>query len=424
MRQWFKPTAPPLQSIERIDLLQAHWQRLGNGVGICRISCDNQPITKMEWLFRAGRYQEPKRAVASAAAGMLLDGTPGRSQQEIADYVEYYGATLQADAFADYASLTLYALPRYVKELVPLMTELITEAVYPEAELSLFCRNRKQRLFVELQRVEFLAQRAFQQRLYGEGHPLGYAADEADYDGLSSEDLQAFRARHYGCGPFFVLLSGAVDDAHVQLLEQTVGALPGVGEEEGHGFTAHTQTGPFRIAKDDALQAALRIGKRMVNRLHPDFSKLLVVNTLLGGFFGSRLMQNLREEHGFCYGVHSSLVSFRHDAHLIISTEVGREVATAAVEEIYREIHRLRKEPVEAEELMLVKNYLMGAMLADTDGALNTADVYRGLILYGQSERDFAERIRQLLAVTAEEVQRLAQDYLDPEQMVEVAAGI
>lgn len=354
---------------------------------------------------------------------MLTDGTRRQTQRQIADFIEYYGASLQAEAFGDYAALTLLALPRYVPELVPLMRELITEATFPQRELAIFTHNRKQRLQVELQRVEFLAQRAFQHQLYGEQHPYGYASDAADYDALTPELLQQFRQQCYGCGPFFIIASGAVDPSITTLLEDHLGDLAGAQPQETPAAAADN-AGSFRIPKEGALQAALRVGKRMVNRKHPDYNRLVVVNTILGGYFGSRLMQNLREAHGYCYGVHSSLISFRHDAHLCISTEVGQAVAPAALDEIYKEIQRLRQEPVSDDELQLVKNYLMGALLADTDGALNTADIYRGLILHGQQEADFAARIEAIRQVTAEEVQELAVKHLDPEQMVEVAAGM
>jgi len=148
-----------------------------------------------------------------------------------------------------------------------------------------------------------------------------------------------------------------------------------------------------------------------------------VLNTVLGGYFGSRLMQNLREDKGYCYGVHSGMGSYLNSGIFYITTEVGKEVTDAAVNEIYSEIQRLRAEPVPQEELQIVKNYMLGVMLADADGPFNVSEIIRGLIVFGLNESHFEEMVNATRSVTSSELQQLAQAYLDPESMIEVIAG-
>jgi predicted Zn-dependent peptidase len=177
------------------------------------------------------------------------------------------------------------------------------------------------------------------------------------------------------------------------------------------------------LPKKDTVQSGIRIGKMVVNKLHPDYPSLRVLNTILGGYFGSRLMQNLREDKGYCYGIHSSIASYLHDAHLFVSTEVGAEVTWDAVNEIYTELHRLKAEAVSQEELQLVKNYLLGVYLGDVDGPLNVAEVLRGLIVYGLEEQFFYHLIESIKSVTSEALQQLAIKYFGDADMIEVVVG-
>jgi len=177
------------------------------------------------------------------------------------------------------------------------------------------------------------------------------------------------------------------------------------------------------VEKKDAVQSSIRIGKFIVNKLHPDFPKLRVLNTILGGYFGSRLMQNLREDKGYCYGIHSGIASYLHDANFFMSTEVGKDVTDKAVKEIYNEVNRLRRKPVGEEELQLVKNYLLGDILSDVDGPFNVSEIIRGLIGYCMDESHFHATIGQIRTVTSEELLALAEKYLDPGSMTEAVVG-
>jgi predicted Zn-dependent peptidase len=179
----------------------------------------------------------------------------------------------------------------------------------------------------------------------------------------------------------------------------------------------------FFEEKQDAVQSAIRIGKRFVNKKHPDYNKLKVLNMIYGGYFGSRLMSNLREEKGFCYGIYSVMASFTEDAYLCTATEVGAHTTTEAVKEIYVEMERLRNELVPEDELQTVKNFMMGSLLADVDGAFNVSDVLRGLIVYDLQENFFYKNIEELRSVTSIELRELAHKYYDPETMIEVVVG-
>lgn len=420
-----RTVAPPLRDIERIELPQVEPVQLANGAHVWRISAGTQEVIKLEFLFDAGRWQEPQRAVATTTAKMLMEGTTSKSAQQLAEEFEYYGANINTDAAIDYSTITLFCLTKHLPNLLPLLHEMIYEAAFPEAELETHIRNSKQRLKVNLEKVDFLAHREFNLRLFGANHPNGYTTSAEDYDGLSAETLRKFHESGYIHGGFRLIAAGKVSDEHLKLLDDTFGkrVIP-VSNNSHYSHALETAAGrQFFIERKDSVQSAIRAGKILVNKTHPDFPKLRVLNTVLGGYFGSRLMQNLREDKGYCYGVHSGIASYVNTACFFVSTEVGHHVTDAAVKEIYREIDRLRNEPVPEDELKIVRNYMLGVLLGDADGPLNVSEIIRGLIVFGLDKEYFIRLVNETRTTTSEELLRLAQQYLDPASMIEAVAG-
>ncbi len=426
MDWWKQQPQPTLKSIDSIELLPPQRFVLANGTRVCVITGSTLPVVKLEIILEAGTWHEPLPGIARAAARMLTDGTTHRNQQQIAESIEFYGATLHTEAHADFSLVALYTLKKHLAHLVPLVAELIHEATYPEKELTTYVKNSKQILRIHLQKVDFIALRSFLQCMFGAHHPYGHAVTEQDLDRLSSEMLRLFHRQQYVQGPLRIMLAGNIGDTEIRLVESYF------GQQLRQPVADSTQTpAPWpakriteRIAKPDAVQTAIYIGTPVVNHRHEDFPGLLVLNTILGGYFGSRLMQNLREVNGYCYGIHSSVHSLRHGAYWCASTEVGNEVLTAAVEQIYKELERIRHEPIGEEELTLVRNYMAGMMLSDLDGPMNTADVYRTLDLHGWSESYLEDKLRVIKTITSEQLLALAQRYLDPASMIEVTAGV
>jgi predicted Zn-dependent peptidase len=420
-----RTVAPPIHAIEKIKLPKIDRLQLSNGIPVHCINAGVHEVVKIEMLFDGGRWQEPQRAVAGTTAKMLLDGTKTKTSQQISEAIEFFGASVNTDAAVDYSQVVLFTLNKHLPALLPLLHEVIMDASFPEKELNTYLQNSKQRLMVSLEKVDFLAHKNFNERLYGNLHPNGYTTSNEDYDALNIESLQKFHDAVYCKGGCRIIMAGKIGDAELKLLDGTFGKdvrAHSNGKEKLFSVKQNAEQKYF-LEKQDAVQSAIRIGKHCINKQHPDFAALRVLNTVLGGYFGSRLMQNLREEKGYCYGVHSSLISFVKSAHFAISTEVGKEVTENAVKEIYFEMNRLREELIPEEELQLVKNYLLGVILADADGAFNVAEIVRGMVVYDQNENDFYNSIEKIRTVTPEELMALANKYLDKELMIEVVAG-
>ena len=399
--------------------------RLSNGVPVFIINAGSQEVLRFELIYDAGRRHEMKRGIAQATAKLLLEGTSKKSAQQIAEETDYFGATLGAEAAVDCSILSLTCLTRHAEPLFELLRHVTSDSVFPEKELHTYVQNSKQRLQVNLEKVDFLAQKNFAERMYGAGHPAGYTTTENDFDSLNTDALKKFCAHSYQPANLKILLSGKITDEVVRLLEKNFGGSPGTA---GSSMPADSLTIPEAgqlvfTERKDAVQSAIRMGKRIVTRRHPDYPALKVLNTVLGGYFGSRLMSNLREEKGYCYGVHSGIASFLQEAHFFIATEVGCQFTSSALDEMNKELNRLRTEWIPADELQLVRNYLLGSYLSDVDGPFNAAEILRSLIINDLDEDFFYRQVETTRNATSEILQQLAMKYFDPGEMFSVVVG-
>lgn len=397
--------------------------KLDNNLPFYWLNAGVQDVVEIDWVFPAGVWQEPKPAVAFATAALLKNGTSKRSAHEIHEALEYYGASLKVNPGNDFATVTLHALTKDLSKLLPIVYELLTDASFPEEEVALHKQNSIQRLQVSLRQAEFVANQRIDALLFGEFHPYGRFSKAEKIEALTREDLVSFYKQYYNPGNAIIFMAGKVSGDDVKLVNELFGKVPVSQLPE----TAQTFSVPApadmsqRVMNDpNGVQAAIRIGRTFPNRHHPDFPKMVVLNTLLGGYFGSRLMSNIREDKGYTYGIYSSLQPMTHGGSLIIHSEVGRDVMEAAIREVYHEMETLCNEPAGKEELLLVKNYLLGGILGDLDGPFQILQRWRTLILNDLDEAHFNNNIRIYKSVTAAELQQLAQQYYDKSHFYEV----
>lgn len=398
---------------------------LNNGIPLYWLSAGVQDVVEVDLVFPAGIWYEPKAAVALATAGLLKNGTSTRSAHEIHESIEFYGANVRVSAGDDYCIVSLYALTRDLPKLLPILKEILTDSVFPKDEVAIHKQNSIQRLLVNLRQCEFVANQRIDVLLYGENHPYGRYSRVDRIEAISRQDLLNFYSEAFSWNEAKIFMGGKVGEAEAQLINDVFGNLPfkeASNAEEFHISEPATDFAPLREINDPSgVQAAIRIARPMPNRKHPDFPGLVVLNTLFGGYFGSRLMSNIREDKGYTYGIYSSLAPNLHGGSVCVHTEVGRDVLEPAVAEIYKEMELISKEPANADELLLVKNYLLGGLLGDLDGPFHILQRWRSLILNGQDESQFYTNIRTYKQITADELQALANKYFQREAFYEIA---
>ena len=303
------------------------------------------------------------------------------------------------------------------------MSEILTDSIFPEDELAIYKQNQKQRLSVNLKKCDFVANRLIDKYLFGEDHPYGKYSSAEDYDAISKEDMVAFYNQFYTNGKCIIFIAGILPPDILEQLNNAFGTLP-LNKATLPSIvyqTIPTAEKKHQVTNDEnGLQGAIRLARPFPNRHHPDFTKVQVLNTLFGGFFGSRLMSNIREDKGYTYGIHSYLQNLIEQSAWMVSTEAGRDVCTATISEVYKEMARLREETIEEEELHLVRNFMMGSLLSDLDGPLQTISRWKSYILNGLDEQYFKNAINTIRTVNAEELKELANKYLNEDDFYEL----
>ncbi|RYG03765.1 MAG: insulinase family protein, partial [Chitinophagaceae bacterium] len=341
------------------------------------------------------------------------------------EHFEYYGSYLNRSCYSETSEMVLHCLSKHVHELLPVVAELITDSVFSEEELATFKRNSIQKLTVGLKKSEFVAGRLIDAYMFGEEHPYGKYSMPADYEALNREQIVEFYEQYYKNGRCVIFVSGKLPSDIIDQLESSFGKLPLRSHRSEHTIVTHPLVEAvekkYRIINDpDGVQAAIRLLRPFPNRHHPDFQKVAVLNNLFGGFFGSRLMTNIREDKGYTYGIHSYLLNFVQSSGLMISTEAGRDVAEATIDEIYNEMFELRDEVIDEEELLMTRNSMIGTILGDLDGAFHVAARWKSLVLNNLTPDYFYNSINTIKTVTAEELKELANKYLQPTDFYEL----
>jgi len=395
---------------------------LSNGAPVYYINDGTEEVALIEMVFNAGNSYENKNLVASTTNYLIKNGTSNKTALEINEHFEYYGAYLNRSCHNETAIITLHCLSRHLKELLPVVKEILTDSIFPEQELEIFKQNSIQRLSVNLQKCDFVANRLIDQYLYGKEHPYGRVSSMADIMAITRKDLTDFFDNFYHTANCKIFAAGKLPADFEQTLNEQFGELnlnanvPSVTHKREMSSEKKS-----RITNDaNGVQGAIRIARDFPNRHHPDFKKVQVVNCLFGGFFGSRLMDNIREEKGYTYGIHSFLENHLHESAWVISTEAGKDVCEATVEEVYKEMKILREEVTDEEELLLVKNYMMGITLGDLDGPFHVMSRWKSLILNGLDENYFYDSVNTIKNISAEEIKELSKKYLVPEDFFEL----
>lgn len=417
--------APPIHDAISFDYIlpPIRQEALSNGLPVYWLNAGVQDVVEVDWVFPAGLWYEPKPAVAQAVASLLKNGTSTKSAHEINEALEFYGASLKVNCGNDYSSVTLYALTKHLPNLLPIVYEVLTDAVFPEEEVKIHKQNSIQRLMVSLRQCEFVANQRIDALLFGEAHPYGRYSKKEKIEAVTREDLLAFYKNNFALANVRIFMAGNIGVKEVKYLDDVFGkdlVTSSSVNQETFSPPAPSLMKHNIINDPNGVQGAIRIARLFPNRHHPDFAPMVVLNTLFGGYFGSRLMSNIREEKGYTYGIYSSLSPFQHGGSLTIHTEVGRDVIEPAVQEIYHEMELLRSEPADEEELLLVKNYLLGNLLGDLDGPFHLIHRWRSLILNDLSIDHFNRNIHIYKNVTAKELQELAQKYFTLENFYEV----
>ncbi len=416
--------APALQPFEEIRLPEPEIVQLENGIPVYLVEMGTQDVIKLELVFKAGRPFEHKPLISRATASMLREGTSQYTAAQIAETVDYFGGSLTVPYHMDTSNVALFCLTKYLEELLPVMESVVCSPVFPTEELELFKKNSAQRLQIELSKTDVVAYRTITECIFGADHPYGYNSFPESYPKIERADLIKHHKETFVAGNCFILVSGKLPANIVALLNSSFGRKIPAGDKQPYMPSVSDKLPrKIKIEHPDALQTAVRLGKILFNRGHEDYYGMYMVNTLIGGYFGSRLMSNIREDKGYTYNIYSSLDTLMYNGYFNIGTEVGNEFVEATLKEIYKELDSFCNTLVPVQEMEMARNYILGNLLTMLDGPFQVSELIKSHIMDGLPFSSFEKLASYIQQITREEVMELAGKYLNPDSFWEVLVG-
>ncbi len=421
--------APSFGTLDKVEITEAKGTALSNKIPVFQIDAGSQDLVKIEFVFpQGGAASQPRPLVSVGTSDMLEEGTMHFTSSELAEQIDYYGAFTQMEATLDFSSVCLYSLNKHLPATLPLLEELVKNARFPEEEFKTYIQNKKEKFFSDEAKVANVARKKFTQLIFGDAHPYGHYLVENEFAGLNRDTFADFFGAAYSADKCHIVVSGKIDPRLGDLFEKHFGGEDWKRSAKNNILSqipaaqTHSQKKHF-VERKDAVQSALRIGRLLFNKTHPDYLGMQVLNTVLGGYFGSRLMSNIREDKGYTYGIGSGMVSLKSAGYFFISTEVGVDVCSNALKEIYFELQRLREELIPKEELSLVSNYMLGTFLRSADGPFALADKFKGVYDYKLDYTYYQNYVKTIKNITPEELLALANKYFRQEDMIELVVG-
>ncbi len=409
-----------------IDSLLPEIIHFKNGITCYQINKGSQELVKIEFLFDAGTYYQEKKFSAFSAIQLLTEGTKSYTSQQISQMFDFYGAYIEKEIDRDFAIISIYCLNKYLEKILPLVEEIIKSPTYPENEIDIFKEKQKSQLIINNEKVNFIARTKFTEIIFGKNHPYGAIADLIDIGNITRNDLLEFHKNYLNSSACKILLSGNITDECIMYMSKFFGSENWGGtisKELQYPVSETVDEKINYILKENAVQSALRIGKEMFNFKNPDYFNFQLLNTVIGGYFGSRLMKNIREDKGYTYGIGSAIIPLKHSGFFFISTEVGADYTQKTLDEIYKEINNLCDNIIDNEELNLVKNFKYGEFIRNIDGAFAISEVIKPIILYNLDFDYYKNYLSSLEKATAEDLYVIANKYLKDNSLIELVVG-
>lgn len=413
--------APPFARSTSFNLIKPEEVVLSNGVPIYFVPGGSQDVLKIECVMPAGRWYEEKAGAAWFAAQLLSRGTRKRDSFEIARVFDQFGAHLDINPAFDYSSVAVLTLNSSLEPVLDLFLELLTEPVFPDREFSQMRDVYLQNLSVNNEKTSYVASKVFRQNLFGDKHPYGRAVEENDVTALTTDDLLHHFSGYMHSPRIFV--SGKVTATNREMLSKQFSSLPSGHPPAAREFALSEPTAKIHLPKEGSVQSSVRFGKRSVLRKDTDYAHVLFATHILGGYFGSRLMKNIREEKGLTYGISASLVTLLRDSYIIIGADVNKENVGLTFDEIRKELRLLREVPVSTEELETSRNHFIGSLQAEITTPFAHADKIKTMNLFGLDDSFYQRLIDQVEHMNAEQIMAIANKYLHEDSFTQVAVG-
>jgi predicted Zn-dependent peptidase len=415
--------APAAYPVDKVLFPKPAKYTLANGIEVWVISAGEQEVFKFELSTKAGAIHSPLAGLAGMTASLMKRGTSSHSAQEIHQAFDFFGAFWDIQASLDHGTFTVYGLTKHFHSLIPLVREILQEATFPAEEVEKEIEIERQKTKLNWEKTSYSASQKFRAQVFP-NDPYGRYTVAEDFDKLDRAALVQQYSTTWASQKPVIFLSGKISDEQISFLDQTLGQIS-YSNSELLTPTITVASNPIKIReeKEASVQSSIRYGLPAISRNHPDYFHFSFMNTVLGGYFGSRLQKNIREDKGFTYGISSSLAPYPRGGYWVVGTDVNGENVDATLAEIKKEIRILQNELIPHQELDIVQNYLMGSFTGELTQAFDIAEKVRVIQLDGLAP-DFYDQFQDSIQnIQAQDIRDMAAKYLNLDLMHEVIVG-
>jgi zinc protease len=416
---------PRVRQSDPGKITEAKKLKLGNGIPVYMIESGSEDISRIELTFEAGNIRESNPLLASTVNMMLSEGTQNYTSLKLNRMLDHYGVFYHNYTEKDRAGLIVVCMNKHLEKILELIAEILFLPVFPEKELNSIMKKRLNRYLIGREQVNNIASDQFFESIFGKKHPYGRQVVENDFKNLETHMLRDFHNTYYSSDSMAIFVSGKLRENSVKLLDKKFGKLQSKspGKKEKKEALKKVKPGKIHIDKPGSVQTAIRIGSATINKRDTDYPGLKILNVLLGGYFGSRLMKNIREDKGYTYGINSSVTSLDLSGYKYISAEVSKIFTQKAIDEIFKEIRLLQKEPVGKEEMKTLRNYMLGDMVRMFDGPFALAESFRSAWEFGLDNSYYYRLTEKIKTIEPDEITSLARTYYNIDDLHEITAG-
>lgn len=416
-----RKSGPASYNINKLNIPELEIYDWTNGTRVCEVNLGSQDILKIEVVHVAGRSVEEHHLISRAVSSLLKDGSGQKTSAQIAEEIDFYGSSIKTASNMDFSYTTMYTLTKYADKIIPLLHELYIEPTFPEDEIEKFKKLNIQKLKEELTKNEVITYRQITEEIFGKEHAYGYNSTEIDYLNIDRSKIITHFKQNYGTNNRYIFISGKITDPIRKLISDTFGQDNSIAKEHKYVPVMKEAGGKkIQIRSKNEHQSAIKTGMRLFDKNHPDNASFFVLNTIFGGYFGSRLMSSIRENLGYTYDIFSSVDQMLYDGCFYVSTEAAPSYEKLLLKEIYQQMEILKQEKVSKDELSMVKNYLMGNFINMLDGPMNVSSFAKTMILTGKNPSAFNLFTTEILDTNMDQIMDMAQKYLNEKNMIEI----
>ena len=419
-----RSTPPPFSELIGIKLDVPAPITISNGMKMWIAGDGEDEINRLSIYMTGGAFHETCIMQATSCSLAVFNGNKNMNYNEIAEAIDFYGAWRAAMVHDNCTSFSLSSLNENFDKTLPILIDCLRFPTFPDAEFELIKRQLSVNCATARERVKYLANVEMMKMYYGNNHPLAIDPKIEDIESLSQENVKLFHQEYYKAQNCNIVLAGHITDREIGIVENVLGEWKPNGEPTEIRRPAPEPTDEMLkvVHKEGAVQSAIAMTIVAVPRTHPDYFKIRILVTALGGYFGSRLMATIREEKGYTYGINASLSGRDFDGYVSISTECDTKFTWKVIDEVKNEILKLQKDPLPDDELKVVKRYMMSDLAKTLDTPYNIASYIGNMFCYGTYPTYFNKHIKEIMNVTSDDLHKIANIYLNLDKLRIVVA--